>query len=89
MIKARQQITDGKPKAAFLISRQINNTTLGKEIREVLTQYDLPVFKEGTFQRIVYAKTAASGSTVFHNDPNGEAANEIKKIAYELKEFIK
>lgn len=87
VIKARQQVTDGRPKAAFVISRQITNTNLGKEIRDVLMGYELPVFKNGTFQRIIYAKTAANGSTVLDTEPNGEAANEIKELIKELKEF--
>lgn len=88
VIKARQQITDGKLKAAFVISRQITNTNLGKEIRSALNNYELPVFKNGTFQRIVYAKTAATGSTVLDVSPNNDAAIEIKQLAKELKEFI-
>jgi chromosome partitioning protein len=89
VVKARQQITDGKPKAAFVISRQITNTTLGKEVRDALNGYGLPIFDNGTFQRIAYAKTAAKGLTVIDAEPNSEAATEIKKIAIELKEFIK
>lgn len=87
VVKARQNITDGRLKAAFIISRQITNTSLGKEIRDVLAGYDLPVFENGTFQRIVYAKTAATGSTVLDEEPNGEAANEIKNLVNELKRF--
>jgi chromosome partitioning protein len=88
VVKARQQITNGKPKAAFIISRQITNTNLGKEVRDALNGYELPIFKNGTFQRVVYAKTAATGSTVLDTEPNNEASNEIKQIAKELKEFI-
>lgn len=87
VVKARQEITDGRPKAAFIISRQITKTSLGKEIREVLSGYGLPVFDSGTFQRIIYAKTAATGSTVLDEEPNGEAANEIRNLVIELKEF--
>jgi len=89
VIQARQQVTNGLPKAAFIISRQITNTTLGKEIREVLIGYGLPVFSSGTSQRIIYAKTAASGSTVLDDEPNGEAAREIKQLIIELREFSK
>lgn len=89
VIKARQEIMDGKPKAAFLISRQIANTNLAKEVREVLVQYDLPVFKHGTFQRVIYPKTAAIGSTVLDMEPNGEASKEMNLIVEELREFIK
>lgn len=87
VIKARQEITEGKPKAAFVISRQITNTNLGKEIREALNGYELPIFESGTFQRVIYAKTAATGSTVLDTEPYGEASVEIKKIAKELEEF--
>lgn len=87
VVKTRQQVANGKPKAAFVISRQITNTNLGKEVREALNGYELPVFKHGTFQRVVYAKTAATGSTVLDAEPHSEAANEIKQIAKELEEF--
>lgn len=89
VIKERQKITDGQPRTAFIISRQITNTTLGKEVREALSGYDLPVFKHGTFQRVIYAKTAATGSSVLDNEPNGDAAKEIQLLTNELKEFAK
>ncbi len=89
VIKARQEINNGKPKAAFVISRQITNTNLGKEVRDALNSYGLPIFSNGTFQRILYAKTAAKGITVLDAEPASEASNEIKKIANELKEFVK
>lgn len=88
IIKARQEVTDGKPKAAFVISRVIKNTQLGKEIREALEGYGLPVFTHFTSQRVIYAKSAATGSTVLGSENHGEAANEIRAIANELKEFM-
>jgi len=54
-----------------------------------LSSYELPIFKYGTHQRIIYAKTAATGSTVLDEEPSGDAANEIKQLAKELKEFVK
>lgn len=88
VIKARQEVTDGRqPKAAFIISRVIKNTQLGKEIGEALEEYGLPVFKNFTTQRVVYAKSAATGATVLDAEASGEAAAEIHRIAQELKEF--
>lgn len=43
VIKVRQEITEGKPKAAFIISRAIKNTKLSGEIAEALVSYGLPV----------------------------------------------
>jgi len=88
IIKARQEVTDGKPKAAFLISRAIKNTQLGKEIREALTGYELPVMKSFTSQKVIYAKSAAIGSTVLDFEKGNDAAKEIKTIANELLEMI-
>jgi chromosome partitioning protein len=88
VIKARQQITNGKPKAAFIISRRISKTKLGQEVREALEGYGLPIFQSGTSQRVIYAETAATGSTVLDADTNGDAALEVKKIVEELKTFI-
>jgi len=88
IIKARQEITDGKPKAAFVISRVIKNTQLSKEIREALEGYELPVFKNFTSQRVIYAKSAATGSTVLSSEMKEEASNEIRAIAHELKDFL-
>jgi chromosome partitioning protein len=86
IIKARQEVTDGTPKAAFIISRSIKNTQLSKEIGEALLGYGLPVFKSFTSQRVIYAKSAAIGSSVLDIEPNNEAE---KEIINELKEFIK
>jgi len=88
IIKTRQEVTNGKPKAAFVISRVIKNTQLSKEIGEALEGYGLPVFKHFTSQRVIYPKTASTGSTVFDADESGEAAAEIRAIAQELKEFL-
>jgi chromosome partitioning protein len=83
LIKARQEVTDGKPQAAFLISRAIKRTVLGREILAALAEYDLPVFASGTVQRQSYPRSAAEGRTVLE-DGSKEAAEEINAIADEL-----
>lgn len=88
IIKTRQEVANGKPKAAFVISRVIKNTQLSKEIGEALEGYGLPVFKHFTSQRVIFPKSASNGSTVMDADESGEAAAEIRAIAQELKEFL-
>ncbi len=87
IIKHRQQLTDGKPKAFFCISRKIASTSLSKEIAEALEGYDLPVMKSYTSQRIIYAKSAAEGQTVFDTS-NNEAIQEITNIVTEIEAII-
>lgn len=89
IISERQKITNGNPKAAFIISRQIKNTKLSKEIRSALSDYHFPIFVHGTFQRVIYPQTSALGTSVIESSPHGDAALEILSIAKELKEFVK
>lgn len=87
IIKHTQQLTDGNPKSYFCISRKITSTSLSKEIVEALEGYSLPVMKSYTSQRIIYAKSAAEGKTVF-DTTNNEAIQEITNIVTEIKEII-
>lgn len=83
----RHQGTDaGKPKVAFLINRKIANSNLGKDVHEALQQYDLPVFKSFTTNRVLFSNVAKHGLTVF-KEPNSEAAREIETICLELMDF--
>lgn len=88
LIAARHQVTEGKPKAYFLISRAIKKTKLSEEITAALSDYALPVLKMGTTQRVAYPTTASEGLTVF-SQPNSEAAKEIEAIKNEILEVIK
>lgn len=87
IIKHRQQLTDGNPKSYFCISRKITTTSLSTEVIEALKGYSLPTMKSFTSQRIVYAKSAADGQTVF-DTTNNEAIQEITNIVNEIKEII-
>lgn len=87
LVKERQEIMNGLPKTAFIVSRQIQNTTVGKEIRDVLTESGIKVFESGTYQRIIYSDSAATGQTVFESQDT-KAKDEIINIANELWEFV-
>ena len=87
IITARQEVTDGLPLAYFLISRAIKNTKLGNEIKSALVDYELPVMKTYTTQKVAYPTTAAEGKTVF-NEPASSAAKEITAIKTEIMEIV-
>ena len=84
LIKARQEVTGGKPKAVFLVSRAIRNSKLSREVVEALQGYGLPTLKAGTTQRVIYPTTASHGLTVM-SDPGCEAAMEIMAIVREIE----
>lgn len=81
LIKQRQEITEGKPKAAFVISRRIAKTNIGKEVNGVLENYGLPVLAGGTCQRVIYPETAARGETVIDLPYDHSARIEIRTLS--------
>jgi len=88
LLKARQGVTNGKPEAAFLISRVIKNTQLGRDVVEALQEYELPVLEEMIGQRQAYPKTAAQGLTVLDTDPQGDAVLEMKRLVSRILELV-
>lgn len=84
LVKARQELTDGRLKAAFLVSRQIVGTKLAGEVREALEGYGLPILRAFTCQRVIYANSATQGSTVLDDEPKGAAAAEIRALVDEV-----
>ena len=87
VIKARQDITEGRPRAAFVISRAIKNTKLSGEVAEALEGYGFPILPHGTTQRVIYPTSAAVGQTVF-SEPGNPAIEEIEAIAKDVLELL-
>lgn len=87
LIQARMIATDGLPRTAFLISRAIKGTKLSREVEDALLEYELPVFKKVTTQRVDYVNTAKNGGSVMDLGDDNSARFEIKMIAKELREF--
>lgn len=89
IIQARQTICDGQPLAAFVISRVIKNTKLGREVLDALSDYNLPVLNATTSQRVAYPTTASEGLTVFQDPKSKAAADEITAIKLEIMEVLR
>ncbi|MBU2767347.1 MAG: ParA family partition ATPase [Acidithiobacillus ferrivorans] len=88
LVKQRIEVTDGKLKAAFIVSRAIKGTKISAEIAEALSGYDLPVLESRITQRVSYPSTAAAGTTVNDADPDGDAAREVLALANEIKRLL-
>ena len=84
LLKTRQEVTDGKPQVAFVISRQILGTHLASEASDAVAALGFPVFEARTTQRVAYAEAGQSGLTVFEFDAKSKAATEIDAITTEL-----
>ncbi len=84
LVKQRIEVTDGKLKAVFVVSRAIKNTKIGGEITEALNGYGLPILDARITQRVSYPSTAAGGTTVMDEEPGGDAAREIRALMKEI-----
>jgi chromosome partitioning protein len=89
LVKSRIELTDGRLKAAFVVSRAIKGTKIGAEIADALAGYGLPVLAARITQRVSYPSTAATGKTIFEVEPEGEAALEIVALANEITHLLK
>lgn len=81
-------LSDGRTKAAFVVSRKITGTKLGRDIQEELKKLDLPVLINGTSQRVAYATSVEKGLTVLDGEyERSEAFQEINNIMREIEDW--
>lgn len=85
-VQDRISMTEGKTKAAFVVSRKIVGTNIGKEIDSELTRLELPVLNSGTCQRVAYATSVKNGLSVMDGEyAESEACKEIHQIINEIE----
>lgn len=82
LVKASRTFKETQ-KAAFVISRKVGRTTLGRGIGEALAGFGLPVLSAGTTQRIGYAEAMTEGRGLA-----GAAAEEMREIANEVRGIV-
>ena len=75
-------------KSVFVVSRKIGRSVLGRDIADALAEFEIPILRAGTTQRVVYAEAMTGGMTVIEQQPGGPAAEEIRAILSELREAV-
>ena len=75
-------------KSAFVVSRKISRSALGRDIGDALAEFDLFILRAGTSQRVAYADTLTEGSTVIESQPRGAAAEEIRALLVEIQGMV-
>lgn len=69
-------------RGAFVINRKIANTAIGRDLADVLAQFeDIPTLTASLAQRVIYAESAGQGLAVIEAEPNSEAAREMAALA--------
>lgn len=89
LIRTRQEITGGRPAAAFVVSRQVVGTNLAGEVGDVLDTYGLPVLEGRTSQRVAYTEALNTGVSVQEITGADKAADEVRTITLEVIQWLK
>ena len=88
MEEARKQRGDGKPKVAFVPSRVMQSTTLGRELPANLKKLGQPVLP-GISQRIAVAEAVLEGYTVREYFPESESVAEFHNLAKAVERLVR
>lgn len=75
-------------KCVFTINRKIANTAIGRDARDALAAYEVPVLEASVTQRVIFAEAAAAGLSVAEVDPGGSAETEVQAVLKELKGYV-
>lgn len=75
-------------KGVFLVTRKIGRSALTRDIGAALAEFGLPILRNGTVQRVVYAEALTAGRTMLELGPHGPAAVEMRAILAELQELM-
>ena len=86
-VKARQQASQGIPKAAFVITMAKPRTRLGRQIDAALVELGLPVLNSRTSDRVAYTQAGNDGTSVVEGTDR-TARDEILAIRDELENMI-
>ncbi|MCS7293289.1 MAG: ParA family partition ATPase [Gloeomargarita sp. SKYBB_i_bin120] len=86
IVRLVQEATVIKPnlKSVFVINRRITNTAIGRDVKEALAGFGLPVLQTSLAQRVVYAESAARGEVVMETAPASPASQEVYALVQEL-----
>ena len=83
-VKARQEATDGIPKACFVITMSRPRTRLVAQVDTALAEYGIPVLQARTTERVAYPMTAIEGKSVL-DGRDKTAQQEILAIRNEIE----
>ena len=74
-------------KCGFVVSRKIGNTIIGREIRVLAAEQNIPILAAEINQRVAYAESLTMGRTIFEWAPKSFAVQEIETLTEEILAF--
>ena len=74
--------------AAFVITRRIPNTAIGRDVASALETFELPILESTIAQRVIYAESASVGLSVQEQDKKSAAAQEVSALTQEVLSIL-
>lgn len=68
------------------VNRKIANTAIGRDVREALTELEVPILTTDIAQRVAFAESIVTGDTVLESSDR-KAAKEVQTFVNELERF--
>ncbi|ARE84380.1 chromosome-partitioning ATPase Soj [Roseovarius mucosus] len=88
-IRQVQEVSEYKDiRAAFVISRKISRTIIGRQIYGMSEGYGPPVLTSHVHQRVAFAECLTLGKSIHEYEPRGLAAVEIQQLTNEILNLI-
>lgn len=72
----------------LLVSKKIVGTVLGKDIKETLELFKIPILKTEISQRVALCEAGIKGDTIFEYEPKSKAAKEFTELGKEVKKWL-
>lgn len=92
LVKARQAVCDGLPKAVYLVTQQKKGSRLSKQISTLVKDFEVPMLNSRLALREVYSESLLHGLTVYemkkHTREAIKAIDEMNELVNELKELF-
>jgi chromosome partitioning protein len=86
-IESRREITGGKPKARFVISRAIGSSKMGEQVQDILDEAPFGRLEPSVNQRVAYARALGDGKSV-HQTSDEKAQSEVDAITDEIEQIL-
>jgi chromosome partitioning protein len=75
-------------KCGFVVSRKIGKTVIGRDIRAMAAESDIPILNAEIEQRVAFAESMTMGKTIFEWSPGSPATQEIERLTEEIKRHV-
>jgi chromosome partitioning protein len=75
-------------KCGFVVSRKIRNTVIGRDIRTMAAEAEIPILNAEIEQRVAFAESLTMGQTIFEWTGGGAATREIEALTREIESHV-